>query len=141
MTMKYEYIEKEVHHLYYDYDENCARTSLRCLAHLFSCPVGEDVLSAATGMHGAGYYRAQCGLVEGALMFIGLYGNRKGFDRDEIVELCHDFASEFEKMFSSLRCKELRPGGFNSDDPPHLCEGLSVKAIRFSYEFLKDRMG
>ncbi len=136
-----EYIEKEVHHLYYDYDENCARTSLRCLSHLFAFPVGEDVLSAATGMHGAGYYRAQCGLVEGALMFIGLYGNRKGFDRDEIVELCHDFASEFEKMFSSLRCKELRPGGFNSDDPPHLCEGLSVKAIRFSYEFLKDRMG
>ena len=72
-----EYIEKEVHHLYYDYDENCARTSLKCLSHLFAFPVSEDVLSAATGMHGAGYYGAQCGLVEGTLMFIGLYGNKK----------------------------------------------------------------
>lgn len=136
-----EYIEKEVHHLYYDYDENCARTSLKCLSHLFAFPVSEDVLSAATGMHGAGYYGAQCGLVEGTLMFIGLYGNKKGLDRNEIVKLCHDFASEFERNFSSLRCRELRPGGFSPDDPPHLCEGLSVKAIQFSYEFLKDRMG
>ena len=51
------------------------------------------------------------------------------------------FASEFERNFSSLRCRELRPGGFSPDDPPHLCECLSVKAIQFSYEFLKDRMG
>ena len=72
-----EYVIKEVHHLYYDKDENCARTTLRCLSNLFSFPVGEDVLSSAIGMHGAGFYRAQCGLVEGSLMFIGLYGTAK----------------------------------------------------------------
>lgn len=38
-----EYIEKEVHHLYYDYDENCARTSLKCLSHLFAFPLSYDI--------------------------------------------------------------------------------------------------
>jgi len=33
------------------------------------CP---QLLDAAVGMHGAGKYGAQCGLVEGSLMFIGL---------------------------------------------------------------------
>ena len=136
-----EYIRREVHRLYWEHDENCARTTLRILSGLTGIAIGNQTLAAASGLHGAGGYGAQCGLVEGALMFIVHYGNRKGLERDEIVKLCHDFASEFERNFSSLRCRELRPGGFSPDDPPHLCEGLSVKAIQFSYEFLKDHMG
>ena len=132
-----EYVIKEVHHQYYDKDENCARTTLRCLSNLFSFPVGEDVLSSAIGMHGAGFYRAQCGLVEGSLMFIGLFGTAKGSKKDKIEKLCFDFASAFEKKFSSLRCRELRPCGFNSSAPPHLCEELTCRAIEFSYEFIR----
>ena len=135
-----DYIRKEVHHLYYDEDENCARTTLLCLSHLFSFSICRDVLSAAIGMHGAGYYRAQCGLVEGALMFICLYGEKKGLGRDEIVKFCYEFASSFEKEFSSLRCKELRPCGFSPSDPPHLCETLTCRAIEFSFDFIKKRM-
>ena len=137
--MMNEYIKKEVHHLYYDCNENCARTVLMCLSHLFSFPLGKDVLSCAIGMHGAGYYRAQCGLVEGTLMFLGVYGMAMGKTNDWIVSLCYDFASAFEREFSSLRCRELRPGGFKNDDPPHLCEDLSCRAIDFSYNFIRTR--
>ena len=136
-----EYVSHEVHRLYYDYDENCARTTLKCLSHLFSFPINDDVFSSAIGMHGAGFYRAQCGLVEGTLMFIGLYGVGKGLLRDEIVKLCYDYASSFEKEFSSLRCRELRPGGFSPSDPPHLCEDLTCRALEFGYEFITKRMG
>ena len=132
------FIASEVHHLYYDEDENCARTTLRCLSRLFSIPLGDDVLSAATGMHGASYYGAQCGLVEGTLMFIGLYGAALGKNRADVEKLCNAFAAAFEKNFSSLRCSELRPGGFNADDPPHLCLPLTVRSIEFSYIYIKN---
>lgn len=82
-----EWIRREVHHLYHDCDVNCASTMLHCLSILFSMPVSDDVFASALGMHGAGYYRAQCGLVEGTLMFIGLYGWKIGSSRDEIVSL------------------------------------------------------
>ena len=132
------FIASEVHHLYYDEDENCARTTLRCFSHLFSVPLAEDVLSAALGMHGASYYGAQCGLVEGTLMFIGLLGISLGKSRSDIEKLCNGFASAFEKEFSSLNCSVLRPGGFKADDPPHLCLPLTVKSIEFSYDYIRD---
>ena len=125
-----EYVSHEVHRLYYDYDENCARTTLKCLSHLFSFPINDDVFSSAIGMHGAGFYRAQCGLVEGTLMFIGLYGVGKGLLRDEIVKLCYDYASSFEKEFSSLRCRELRPGGFSQSFAMTMPQALKKNSPR-----------
>ena len=130
------YIRETVHRLYYGYDINCACTTLICLSHLLSMPVPEEVLHCAAGMHGAGGYRAQCCLVEGALMAIGLYGASKGHDRGWISQACYGFAESFEKEFSSLRCRELRPGGFSASDPPHLCENLTCRAIAFSYRYI-----
>ena len=72
-----EYVIKEVHHLYYDKDENCARTTLRCLSNLFSFPVGEDVLSSAIGMHGAGFYRLSADLLKGLSCSLGFTGQQK----------------------------------------------------------------
>ena len=131
-----EYVIKEVHHLYYDKDENCARTTLRCLSNLFSFPVSDAVLASAIGMHGAGYYRAQCGLVEGALMFLGIVSSLEGYE--DIPGLCRKFASLFESSFGSLRCSELRPGGFSPSDPPHRCEELTCRSILYAYRFLKE---
>lgn len=57
-----EYIWNKVHSLYYQYDMNCARTTLTCLSDLYSFPISADVYTAALGMHGAGGYGAQCDL-------------------------------------------------------------------------------
>lgn len=43
----------------------------------------------------------------------------------------------FCEKFGSLRCCELRPGGFRKDDPPHLCERLTCETIEFAYEYVK----
>jgi hypothetical protein len=74
-------------------------------------------------------------------MFIGLVADREGIGTIEMWQACADFASDFEKRFGSLRCKELRPEGFNDDDPPHVCEVLTVESIVFSARFVADWFG
>ena len=130
-------IKKRVHDLYWESDTNCARTTLICLGESFDTKIEEQTYNAAIGLHGAGGFRAQCGLVEGALMFIGLYFAKKGIFEDEIVSLCYRYAETFTNQFGSLTCYDLRPNGFNTDDPPHLCEGLTVKTIEFTCEFIR----
>ena len=131
-----EYISKRVHELYWDEDINCARTSLICLSDLFEITIEPQTFWSAIGLHGAGGYRAQCGLVEGTLMFIGIYLHILGKTEAEIVSNCYSFASAFEKKFGSLRCLELRPTGFSENDPPHMCEYLTCSAIEFTYQYL-----
>jgi hypothetical protein len=124
-------IRKMVHKYYWDRDVNCARTMLGCLSRLYDVRLLPQTMKAAIGLHGAGGYRAQCGLVEGSLMFIGIYFSEKRYsDKNQ-------FADEFMKYFESLKCYDLRPNGFTENDPPHACEELTVKAINFTYEFIK----
>ena len=134
------YIREKVHGLYWDADENCARTVLRILSDLFAVPVEKQTLDAAVGLHGAGGYRAQCGLVEGSLMFIGIAAAETSLDSGIAVSLCRRFADIFEHRFGSLACAVLRPEGISPDNPPHLCENLTCRAVRFSYDFVKDNI-
>jgi hypothetical protein len=132
------YIDGEVHRHYWDHDDTCAFTTLSIVSELFAIPLESQVMEAALGMWGAGGYRAQCGLVEGALMFIGILDSRRGMNRDQISGLCKSFAQGFEKRFGSLICRELRPQGFSPDNPPHICEDLSKRAIHFTTRFIAD---
>ena len=133
-----DYIRAEVHRLYYTYDTNCARVTMHCLGHLFNIEIEEQTWWAAAGMHGAGGFGAQCGLVEGALLFIGIFCHHYGLPRQVVVDACFRYGEAFAERFGSLRCCELRPGGFKEDDPPHLCERLSCDTTAFAYEFMKE---
>lgn len=130
-------IDDYVKDLYWNQDLNCARTMLVCLSEFFNTPITKQTMDAAIGLHGAGGFRAQCGLVEGGLMFIGLYFRTRGKSEDAIVSLCYQFAEEFSKNFGSLLCYDLRPGGFQKSDPPHLCENLTTSAVDFTYNFIQ----
>ncbi|NMS89265.1 C_GCAxxG_C_C family protein [Clostridioides difficile] len=133
-----EYITNRVHELYWKDDVNCARTMLICLSELFHVEVCKQTICAAIGLHGAGGYRAQCGLVEGGLLFIGVYYDSLGKSEDEIVSACYNYASSFEKKFGSLSCFDLRPTGFTVKDPPHMCEKLTCEAVEFAYQFIEN---
>jgi hypothetical protein len=138
-TMDWEgYIDAEVHRHYWDHDDTCAFTTLSIVSNLFDLPLEPQVMDAALGMWGAGGHRAQCGLVEGALMFIGVLGSSRGLNRDQISSLCKGYALGFEERFGSLICRELRPEGFSPDNPPHICEDLSKGAVRYTSGFLAD---
>lgn len=129
-------IKNIVHECYWEYDYNCATTVMKTLANNYSIKLEKQVIDTLIGMHGAGKYGAQCGLVEGSLMFMGIYGKERKLDNDTIVDLCYKYAKEFENKFGSLECNVLRPEGFKSDNPPHLCENLTRTAIRFIIDFI-----
>lgn len=135
-----EIIKERVHQLYWNDDINCARTILICLSELFEFSLERQTITSAIGLHGAGGFRAQCGLVEGGLMFIAVYYERQGKSEEEIISLCYEYAKTFAEKFGSLRCYDLRPNGFMPDDPPHLCEKLTCDAIEFAYCFIKEKI-
>jgi len=131
-------VHHRVHEYYHVQDWNCAVTTLRILAEVFDVDLSPQVLDAALGMYGAGGYRAQCGLVEGALMAIGIIGKTRDLADDTIVSACYEFAEQFEGRFGSLTCRELRPEGFSTDNPPHLCEPLTCEAVLFDIAFVSE---
>lgn len=126
-----------VHHYYWQQDYNCARTCLLMLGELFNIPIERQAFQAAVGLHGAGGFRAQCGLVEGTLMFIGIYFSAHGVPDEKISIICYRFAQAFTEHFGSLSCRDLRPSGFTEADPPHLCEGITAKAIEFARDYIQ----
>ncbi len=134
------FVENRVTTYFQINDYNCVRTDLLILAEYFDVKLDEQILNAAIGMHGAGGYRAQCGLVEGTLMFLGIIGAEKDVSEDDIIAACYNFGKAFEEEFSSLQCRTLRPCGFNENDPPHLCKDLTCKTTAFSIDFVKKRM-
>jgi len=130
------FIRKRVHDYYWRDDINCATATLKILSEKFRIPLNGQVLDAAVGMHGAGEYGAQCGLLEGGLMFLGIFGRARDLKDAHIAEICKDFAHQFEKRFGSLLCAILRPRGFRPENPPHLCENLTCEALAFDIQFV-----
>ena len=131
-----ELINEKVHSYYWNDDLNCAITSLLTLSEIFHTNLCSQIVSAGIGMPGAGGYGAQCGLVSGSLMFIGILGKENGQENKAIVKTCYEFVKRFENEFGSLDCRVLRPQGFNPDNPPHLCEEITKKAIMFTMSYL-----
>lgn len=132
------FVQERVKNYYWDNDLNCATTNLLILSEKFSVKLSDQVVDSALGMHGAGEYGVQCGLVEGTLMFLGIIGRLMGISDNEIINSCKEFAGSFENQFSSLLCSTLRPEGFSEKNPPHLCERLTCKAICFNIEFMNN---
>lgn len=131
-------LEKRVEKYFVEGDYNCAVTTLLILSEEFSIPLQEQIIDAATGLNGAGRFQAQCGLVEGTLMFLGILGKKQNFIKDEIVQVCYDYATGFTGEFGSLRCSELRPEGFKPENPPHICRDLAYNSVQYSIQFIKN---
>ncbi len=132
-------VHAEVRACYWRDDVNCATTMLRVLTQAHGRAPHPQVLAAATGMHGAGRYGAQCGLVEGGLMFLGVWGWEMGKSADWVEATCRSYAQNFEARFGSLLCRVLRPRGFTEDQPPHLCEGLTLEAALWAVEWTRNQ--
>lgn len=130
-------IAEIVRHSYHKLNLNCAKVTLIALGGIFDCRIEPPLLLAATAMNGAGRTRGQCGLLEGSLMFMGLYFGGHGLNDRDVVNIAGRFVEGFKKSFGSTGCHELRPGGFKKSDPLHLCEGLTVRTIAFSRDFIR----
>jgi putative redox-active protein with C_GCAxxG_C_C motif len=131
------YVIEKITENFVDGDHNCAVSTLKILSEKFNMQLSQQVLDAGVGMNGGGRFRAQCGLVEGALMFLGILGKIKGLCNDEIVKICYSYSEGFENEFGSLSCRDLRSEGFNPENPPHLCKELAFKAVQYGVEFIE----
>lgn len=137
LTDRQQWISDAVRVCYWNADLNCARTTLYVLSMVADVQLEPQIWAATVGMHGAGRFGAQCGLVEGGLLFIGIHGVRIGLEVKRICALCHAYALAFTQQFGSLECRVLRPQGFSKEDPPHACEVLTVRALRFAIDFFE----
>ncbi len=135
-----EIINASVTNAYDVRDVNCAKATMLVLSEYFEYPLAEQVLQAGTAMNGAGRYQAQCGLVEGALMFMGIFFGGQGQCDDTVCVTARNFAGKFEQEFGSLSCRDLRPGGFQKGDPKHFCKPLTIKSINFVCDFIKQEL-
>jgi C_GCAxxG_C_C family probable redox protein len=132
-----ELVDRRVKQYYWKDDFNCATTTLKILAELNGIDLRSQTIDAAVAMHGAGGAGAQCGLVEGTLMFLGIFGRSLNLSNKQICSCAKEFADGFQEEFGSLQCSVLRPQGFSPDNPPHLCEGLTCRAVTYSAEMVK----
>lgn len=126
-------VNERIHKYYWEDDINCATTTLKILAESVGLKIEPQVIDGAVGLHGAGGFGAQCGLVEGTLLFIGILGRKNKVSDSDIIAMCYRFAEEFEKHFGSLSCSMLRPQGTGE----HLCEKLTQNAIKFAIDFIQ----
>jgi C_GCAxxG_C_C family probable redox protein len=135
------YIEDQVHYFYHEAGVPCGVATIRLLSEIFEYEINNQVLDSAVGMVGAGKYGAQCGIVEGGLMFISIYCRENNIEKKELFKLCYDWTQTFEEEMGSIVCKGLRPFPFTPEDAPkHLCVPITVKGVNLAVDFIKNRM-
>ena len=131
------YIKDKVHYFYHEAGINCAVGTLMLLSDIFGVELNEQVYDSAMAMHGAGKYGAQCGILEGGIMFVSIYSKQQGLSKKEITPMVYSWAALFEKKMGSLVCKGLRPYPFTAEDAPkHLCEPVTVKGITLAVQLI-----
>jgi hypothetical protein len=136
-----DYVAEKVHYFYHEAGINCAVGTLILLSDLFGVELQEQVYDSAIAMHGAGKYGAQCGILEGGIMFASIYAKQNGLEKKEIVPIIYKWSSLFEKEMGSLVCRELRPYPFTPEDAPkHLCEPITVKGVKLAVKFIQEEL-
>ncbi|MFN2283730.1 MAG: C-GCAxxG-C-C family (seleno)protein [Anaerolineae bacterium] len=113
-------------------ENNCAMTVLRVLSEAFQTPVTQQVIDAAQCMPGAGGVDHLCGLISGALMFVGVWGAEQGLHRQTLQPLTSDFSRAIQERFGSLMCSDLRS--------VEGCGPLAVAFLTFTLRFLETRL-
>jgi C_GCAxxG_C_C family probable redox protein len=136
--MTQEQILEKIKLYHHKQKNNCAQTTLKILSETFGIDVCRQVIDSACGLNGGGRYGAQCGLLEGALMFMGIKANKENRDKKYANKVCYAYTEKFKKEFESLLCKDLRPEGFKKGDPPDVCEKIFVKSLNLVIEYIKN---
>lgn len=133
-------IEELVHDLYWIEDKNCAITTMKVLSEYYDIDIQSQLYESMIAMPGIGKHGLTCGIVNGAIMFISIYGKVLLVDQDNLKEIIHEYVDQFNVLFGSVNCITLRPEGFDMKNPPHLCEQLTTDALKFTCGFIDNRL-
>ncbi|MBN1260425.1 MAG: C-GCAxxG-C-C family protein [Anaerolineae bacterium] len=110
---------------------NCAMTSLAVLGEVFDIPLEPQTLAAARCLPAVGDTGGLCGLVSGALMFIGVWSAAHGFHRSDLGVATAAFVAGVYQVFGSAQCCDLR-----SEETG--CGPLAVRVIGFAATVLEE---
>ena len=136
-----EYVAEKVHYFYHEAGINCAEGTLSLLSDIFGVELEDQVYDSAVAMVGAGKYGAQCGILEGCMMFASIYAKQHGLVKKQIVPMIYNWSAKFEKEMGSIVCKGLRPYPFTPEDAPkHLCEPITVKGVGLAVKFIQEEV-
>lgn len=133
--MDSEQIRQRVQEYFVDGDNNCAMTALKLLSEVFDTPVDPEVVHAANCMPGAGGVGGLCGLVSGVLMFIGVWGGRRGLHRRVLAPVSKGFTEAVQQRFGSDCCRDLKPADGNG------CAKLAEEMLEFAIGYLTEQLG
>ena len=103
-----ELIQQRVATLFSTGENNCAMTVLRVYSEIFETPVDAQVIDAAWCMPGAGGVKHLCGLVGGAVMFVGVWGAQQELHRKALSPITRALNGAIQEQFGSLDCRDLR---------------------------------
>jgi C_GCAxxG_C_C family probable redox protein len=105
-------------------------TTLKVLTDTFEIPLHPQVLDAAQVVHGAGGTGGLCGLVTGALMFVGLWGAKHHIPRAQLSPLTRGMMTEIRERFGSTQCEVLEND----------CSKLAVEMLGFLIPYLRQAL-
>ena len=109
---------------------NCTMTTLKVLTEVFEVPLHPQVLDAARMAPGAGGTGGLCGLVTGALMFVGLWDAQHRIPRDQLWPLTQGMMAEIRERFGSVQCEVLEND----------CSKLTFEMLSFLIPYLRQAL-
>ncbi|MCK5126643.1 MAG: C_GCAxxG_C_C family protein [candidate division Zixibacteria bacterium] len=132
-----QFIEDKIK-IYFEIEEhNCAVCVIKVLSERFDFPIEQQTLDACLAQNGLGQYGAQCGLITGATMFLGIVAAQNNWEKEKLYLHTRELTALFEKKFKSLLCSAIRPEGFHEDNPPYICQPRTVDALEIFIDYLK----
>lgn len=131
---------EEVHKNYWDKELNCSTNIILVLGKLFDIEISRQVLHGTIGLHSTTEYGGQCGLLEGLLIFVGIYGREKNYSNNEIVRHCAKLTRKFDNLFRTLSCHDLKGASKKIFESPHSCENITIDIVLLTKKYIDKNM-
>lgn len=130
------FVDKEVHENYWEKDLNCCTNILMLLSEIKGIKLDKQVLYSVSGMHGLNPSAAPCGLLSGALMFLGIYGREKNIPNSQLTRHYYEYSKYFQRKFGDTSCKNLNKRKDALGLLPFSCEDLTKTVVIFTSDFI-----
>ena len=131
------FIDKEVHENYWERDYNCATNILMLLSEIEGIKLDKQVLYSVSGLHGVDPMIAQCGLLSGGLMFLGIYSCEKNIPNSQLSKYYYDYSKYFQRKFGDTGCQNLNGNSKSLGLKPYACEDLTKDVVEFTINFIE----
>jgi len=130
------FVDKQVHENFWEKDLNCSTNILMLLAEIKSIKLDKQVIHSVAGMDGLNPLKVPCGLLSGALMFLGIFGREKNIPNSQLSRHYYEYSKYFQRKFGDTSCKNLNSKKESLGLLPFSCENLTKDVVIFTIDFI-----